>query len=120
MKYERNGTILEKVMFFKIFIDRSKGYTNLVMALMLGVTMLNSFLNMEAIKDTWLIDLMNKNLTITYILFVLGGILSLVGIGWLDTKIGARSEEMRNNSLHNPVTVEMLEKTRDIHKKIMK
>lgn len=84
---------------------------------MLGSTLLNSFLNMESLSNSATVIWMNNHLLITHIGFNILGGLGLISIGFLDTKLGARSEEMRNNSLHNPVTVELLEKIRDIHAK---
>ena len=103
-KFEKTGTLLELIMFFKIYIDRSKGYMNVFYALFMGIAALNTTLDKEGLQDTWLISIMNDNLFITYIIFFAVGICVLLGIGFLDTSLGARSEEMRNNSLHNPVT----------------
>lgn len=115
-KFEKTGTLMEVAMFLKIYIDRSKGYMNVFYALFMGIAALNTTLDKEGLQDTWLISIMNNNLVITYCLFFIGGIFTLLTIGFLDTKLGARSEEMRNNSLHNPVTVEILDKIRKLYK----
>jgi hypothetical protein len=44
----------------------------------------------------------------------------LVFIGFLDTRLGFRQEEMRNNAMHNPVIVEIVDSVREIKKEITK
>jgi hypothetical protein len=50
------------------------------------------------------------SIPLLFLLFV-GGSLFL---GYLDSKLGIRSEEMRNLSYHNPIQREMLEILKDL------
>lgn len=93
---------------WKVYLDRSKmyiGYVNLIM-------MVTIFLG--AIKNSgvgkFLIDYVYIAIPILIILFIFFALL----LGYWDSKLGIRSEEMRNLSSQNPVQMEMLETIRKL------
>jgi hypothetical protein len=51
---------------------------------------------------------------IALILFVL---LSLI-LGWLDSRLGLREEELRNLSKSNPIMMEMLQELKELNRKL--
>ncbi len=54
---------------------------------------------------------------LTLLQYSLVGIAFLVlslAVGFLDTKLGLRKEELNNHALQNPVNMEMLQRLRDI------
>jgi predicted membrane protein len=83
----------------KIYLDRSRGYVSLIQSLMVA----GMFIKIFKLNDFWI--------AVFIPLFALVAIFA----GYLDTKFGVRSEEMRNNSMMNPVDKEILTKIRRIH-----
>ena len=88
---------------WKIYIDRARMYIGYFQFLMLVVIFIN------AIKDNtfgkYLVEYSAISIPLLFVLFIGGSLL----LGYLDSKLGIRSEEMRNLSYHNPVQREMLE-----------
>jgi len=93
---------------WKVYLDRSKmyiGYINLFM-------MVTIFLG--AIKNTmvgkFLISYVYVAIPVLLVLFIVFALI----LGYWDTKLGIRSEELRNLSTENPVQMEMLRTIREI------
>jgi hypothetical protein len=82
----------------KIYLDRSRGYVSLIQSLMIA----GMFVKLFGLPNKWLIPFI--------ILFATLAIF----VGFLDTKLGVRAEEMRNNSMENPVLKEILKKVREL------
>lgn len=95
---------------WKVYIDRSKmyiGYINLFM-------MVTIFIG--AIKNTGVGKFLLANIYLAIpVLIVVFIILALI-LGYWDSKLGIRSEEMRNLTLQNPVQTEILHTIREIKK----
>ncbi|MDA3891153.1 MAG: hypothetical protein PF517_05755 [Salinivirgaceae bacterium] len=109
MKY-----ILNKRTFirWKIYIDRARMYIGYINFFMIGFVFLKTF------KDTQWGHYIYENYYFTFpIMVVLFMVLSLI-LGFVDTKLGFREEEMRNASQTNPVQREMLSLLRDIKAKM--
>ena len=84
------------------------GYINFFM---LGVVFLRSY------KDTSWGQYIFDNFYFTFpVIFVLFFIVSLI-LGFIDSKLGFREEEMRNNSASNPILMEILKTTRELKEK---
>lgn len=86
----------------KIYLNRSRTYLSYVQLLMI----LKLFLSNVGIdNNVWLI---------------VGFCASFVGmliLGYLDTRFGIRSREAENNSMHNPVMMEILRRVKTIESK---
>jgi len=95
---------------WKIYLDRARMYIGYISFLMIGFVFLNSFQDKE-IKGV----LAEHKWWIYPLVMVLFIGLSLV-LGWLDTVLGMRKEEMRNYSEQNPVMMEMIEALNEIRK----
>jgi hypothetical protein len=97
---------------WKIYLDRSRMYIGYIQFFLIGSVALQPF------KDKPWADAIFRNAVITIpiaaILFV---ILSLV-LGYLDTRLGLREEEMRNQSKSNPIMMEMLGELKEIREKL--
>ena len=93
---------------WKVYLDRSKmyiGYINLFM-------MVTIFLG--AIKNTGIGKFLVANVYIAIpVLIVLFTFFALL-LGYWDSKLGIRSEEMRNLSSQNPIQMEMLKIIREL------
>jgi hypothetical protein len=97
---------------WKVYFDRSRMYIGYIQFFLIGIVFLQSF------KDQVWGELIFKYALITIpvalILFVM---ISLI-LGFLDSKLGFREEEMRNLSRSNPVMMEMLEQLKVLNAKI--
>jgi len=97
---------------WKIYFDRSRMYIGYIQFFLIGYVFLKDF------KGGHLGGLIFKyaiiSIPIALILFVF---LSLL-LGYLDTKLGFREEELRNLSKSNPMMVEMLASLEEIKEKI--
>lgn len=93
---------------WKIYIDRARMYIGYINFFMIGFVFLKSF------KDTQWGQYIYDNYYFTFpILVFLFLFLSLL-LGFIDTKMGVREEEMRNASQTNPVQREMLSLLKEI------
>lgn len=93
---------------WKVYIDRSKmyiGYINLIM-------MVTIFLG--AIKNTGVGKFLIANVYIAVPILVILFIFFALLLGYWDSRLGIRSEEMRNLSSQNPVQMEMLTTLREL------
>lgn len=93
---------------WKVYLDRSKmyiGYINLFM-------MVTIFLG--AIKNTEVGKFLIENVYVAIPVLILIFIFFALLLGYWDSKLGIRSEEMRNLASQNPVQMEMLETIRDL------
>ena len=93
---------------WKVYLDRSKmyiGYINLFM-------MVTIFLG--AIKNTLVGKFLIANVYIAIPILILLFVLFALLLGYWDSRLGIRSEEMRNLSSQNPVQMEMLQTLREL------
>ncbi|MFN8207271.1 MAG: hypothetical protein U0T82_07670 [Bacteroidales bacterium] len=97
---------------WKIYFDRSRMYIGYLQFFLIGIVFLESF------KDrAWgklIFDYALISIPVAILLFIL---LSLV-LGYLDSKLGLREEEMRNLSKSNPIMMEMLDQLKQISQKL--
>jgi hypothetical protein len=97
---------------WKVYFDRSRMYIGYIQFFLIGIVFLRSY------QDQAWGELIFKYALITIpvglIIFV---IISLI-LGFLDSKLGFREEEMRNLSRSNPVMMEMLEQLKVLNAKI--
>jgi hypothetical protein len=112
MKIYKTDLNRKSLIRWKIYFDRSRMYIGYIQFFLIGIVFLQSF------KEKAWGDYIFKNaiiaIPIAIILFIL---LSLV-LGWLDTRLGFRQEELRNLSKSNPVMMEMLEELKEINRKL--
>lgn len=102
----------QKIVAFKIYFDRARMYLGYINFFILNIVLLQSFENevFLSIMDNY------KIVIIPALIIIYGGILLL--IGFLDTKLGFRQEEFRNNASVNPVIQELLGTVHEIHKDV--
>ncbi len=93
---------------WKIYFDRSRMYIGYIQFFLIGIVFLQSF------KDERWGDFIFRYAVIAIpVVLILFVFLSLL-LGYLDTKLGFREEELRNLSKSNPVMVEMLDSLNEI------
>lgn len=93
---------------WKIYFDRSRMYIGYIQFFLIGIVFLQSF------KDERWGDFIFRYAVIAIpVVLILFVFLSLL-LGYLDTKLGFREEELRNLSKSNPVMVEMLDSLKEI------
>ena len=97
---------------WKVYFDRSRMYIGYIQFFLIGIVFLQSF------KDKPWGEIIFKyaliSVPVAVILFVF---VSLV-LGYLDSKLGFREEELRNLSKSNPVMMEMLDQLKEINKRL--
>jgi hypothetical protein len=97
---------------WKIYFDRSRMYIGYIQFFLIGIVFLQSF------KDKPWGEIIFKYALISIpaalILFLL---FSLI-LGYLDTKLGLREEELRNLSKSNPIMMDMLNELKAISKRL--
>ena len=98
---------------WKVYFDRSRMYIGYIQFFLIGIVFLQSF------KDKPWGEIIFKyaliSIPVAVILFIS---LSLV-LGYLDSKLGFREEELRNLSNSNPVLMEMLDQLKEINKRLV-
>ena len=97
---------------WKIYFDRSRMYIGYIQFFLIGIVFLQSFK-----EEEWGILLYKYAVISIPVLLLLFIIFSLF-LGYLDTKLGFREEELRNSSKSNPVMMEMLMSLNEIKEKL--
>jgi len=112
MKIYRTTFNKRSLIRWKVYFDRSRMYIGYLQFFLIGIVFLRSY------EDKPWGEMIFKyaaiSIPVALLLFV---ILSLL-LGYLDSKLGFREEELRNLSKSNPVMMEMLDQLREINKKI--
>jgi hypothetical protein len=97
---------------WKIYIDRSRMYIGYINFFLIGYVSLQTFKG-----RAWADYIFDNPLIFIPLAIILFIGLSLL-LGFLDSRLGLREEELRNLSKSNPVMMEMLDELRDINKKL--
>lgn len=112
MRLHKTSLNKRSLIRWKIYFDRSRMYIGYIQFFLIGIVFLQSF------KDEEWGGLLFKyaviSIPVVLILFV---VLSLL-LGYLDTKLGFREEELRNLSKSNPVMMEMLVSLKEIKEQL--
>ena len=110
----KKRTIKKGIINFKIYFDRARMYLGYINFFMLNVVHFNSS------EGGMISDIVNQNRLLWIpILFVFYSVV-LIFIGYLDTSLGLRQEELRNNAENNPIIKEMIDSVREIKKEVVK
>ncbi|MCG8697876.1 MAG: hypothetical protein MI922_07460 [Bacteroidales bacterium] len=110
------GIKLNKKTFirWKVYIDRARMYIGYIQFFMIGIVFFDRF------KDKTYADWISSHAIIAIpVMFVLFMGISLI-LGYLDSKLGFRKEELRNASTSNPVLMEILDTVTELKEKIDK
>ncbi len=102
---------------WKIYLDRAKMYLSYINFVMIAFVFLNS------INDERIRAILDENRLIFYPFVMVMFISVSLVLGYFDTKLGLRKEEMRNNATENPITLEILSSLKEIkenQKKLLK
>lgn len=97
---------------WKIYIDRSRMYIGYIQFFLIALVFLEKYQHTPFGKTIF--DYAWISLPVAVILFIL---FSLI-LGYLDSKLGFRQEELRNLSASNPVMMEILNELKEINRKI--
>jgi hypothetical protein len=104
----------KRLIAVKIYFDRARMYLGYINFFILNIVLINSIEN-EVLKSY----INDYKLVIIPLLFIIYAI-TLIFIGYLDTKLGLRQEEMRNNTAVNPIMQDLIRKIDEIHLEIAK
>ena len=112
MKINKPALNKRSVIRWKVYFDRSRMYLGYIQFFLIGIVFLESF------KDKpWGEFIFRYALIFIPVILILFILLSLV-LGYFDSKLGLREEELRNLSKSNPVMVEMLDSLKEISEKL--
>ena len=104
----------KRIIALKIYFDRARMYLGYINFFMLNLLLINSYDNPE-IKAF----IHEYKLMVVPVLFLVYMLL-LIFIGYMDTKLGFRQEEMRNNASINPVMQDLVKTVNEIRDEIKK
>jgi hypothetical protein len=93
----------------KIFLDRARPWLSYVQLVMIGILFID--------KVDFLKRLSLGYPVLTYFFCALATLVGSVFIGYLDTRLGIRREEFRDNSEENPVLMDIVDRLDRIEKK---
>lgn len=112
MKINKSDLNKRTLIRWKIYFDRSRMYIGYIQFFLIGIVFLQSF------KDRpWGEFIFNYAIISIPVALVLFVLVSLI-LGYLDSKLGLREEELRNLSKSNPIMMEMLDKLKELNNKI--
>ena len=97
---------------WKIYFDRSRMYIGYIQFFLIGVVFLQSFK-----ENSWGEFIYKYAIIAIPALLILFILFSLL-LGYLDTRLGFRAEELRNVSDSNPVLKEILVSVKEIKKEL--
>lgn len=99
---------------WKVYFDRSRMYIGYIQFFLIGIVFLQSF------KDKpWGEFIFNYSLIAIPVALLLFILLSLL-LGYFDSKLGFREEELRNLSSSNPVLMEILSSLNELKEEVKK
>ncbi|NQZ89508.1 MAG: hypothetical protein HRT54_18185 [Colwellia sp.] len=97
---------------WKVYIDRSKMYMGYIQFLLI------IFVTIESLGDNPIKDFVFTSPMVAFpIILVLFFLFSLV-IGYLDSRLGFREEEIRNHSKSNPVLMDIQKSLAELNDKV--
>lgn len=112
MKIHKTSVNKRSLIRWKVYFDRSRMYIGYIQFFLVGVVFLQSFKDQQ-----WSEALLKYALISIPVALLVFLILSLL-LGYLDTRLGLREEEMRNVSRSNPVMMEMLVTLKEIREQL--
>jgi hypothetical protein len=111
-KKDNHVKIKKGVINFKIYFDRARMYLGYINFFMLNVVLFNSS------EGGKIANIVNENRILWIPLLFIFYTAVLIFIGYLDTRLGLRQEELRNNAMNNPVIRELVDSVRIIKKEV--
>ncbi len=112
MNSHKTTTYRRKLISLKIYFDRARMYLGYINFFMLNLVLINSFDN--PVLKTYITDFKWLIIPALFVVYLL----LLIFIGYLDTRLGFRQEELRNNAAINPVMQDLLNTVHAIHDKV--
>ena len=97
---------------WKVYIDRSKMYIGYIQFLLI------IFVFIKSLGDNPLTEFVFKSPFIAVPLILLAFIFFSLVLGYLDSRLGFREEEIRNHSKSNPVLMEIQQSLNELNEKV--
>lgn len=114
MKIYKTDVNKKSIIRWKVYFDRSRMYIGYIQFFLIGIVFLQSFED-----KPWGEFIFNYALIAIPVALILFIMVSLL-LGYLDSKLGLREEELRNLSNSNPVLREILDSLTEIKNKLKK
>lgn len=109
---ERPKKTKEKLITLKIYFDRARMYLGYINFFILNLVLVNS------IDNPILSEFISNHKWILFPALLILYIVLLLFIGYLDTRLGLRQEELRNNAVVNPIMQDLMRTVYDIQEKV--
>jgi len=97
---------------WKIYIDRARMYIGYLQFFMIGIVFFESFKDAEIGKIVY--KYIYLSIPIAFILFILASLI----IGYLDSKLGFKEEEQRNQARSNPILMDILKSVKELEREV--
>ena len=97
---------------WKVYIDRARMYIGYINFFMIGIVFLKS------IEDEPIGKLVFENAYWSLPILILVFLIFSLILGYVDSKLGLREEEMRNASSSNPILMEILDKVNRLEESV--
>ena len=97
---------------WKIYIDRARMYIGYLQFFMIGIVFFESFKDAEFGKMAY--KYIYLSIPIAFIMFILASLI----IGFLDSRLGLKEEEQRNQARSNPILMEILRSVKELEKEV--
>lgn len=104
--------IRKSLVKWKIYIDRARMYINYINFIMI------IFLFVDTLKKYEFSQFLIPNSTTGIVVLIPIFFALSLFLGYLDTRLGIRSEEAKQNTVKNPIMVEILDKLDRIEKRL--
>lgn len=114
MKIYKTNVNKKAIIRWKVYFDRSRMYIGYIQFFLIGIVFLQSFEDRP-----WGEYIFNNAILAIPIALLLFILLSLV-LGYFDSKLGFREEELRNLSSSNPVLMEIHHSLQEIKEELKK
>ena len=101
-----------RVVEWKIYFDRARMYLGYINFVMLAYVFLNS------IEMTEIRSVLDEYKLLIYPAVMIIFVLISLWLGFMDTKLGMRQEELRNYAASNPVMMEILDSVNELKSKL--
>jgi hypothetical protein len=99
---------------WKVYIDRSKMYIGYIQFLLI------IFVSIEALGDNPVKDFVFNSPMVAVPIILLIFVVASLFLGYLDSRLGFREEEIRNHSKSNPVLMEIQKSLAELNDKVDK
>ena len=102
----------QKLIRWKVYLDRSRMYIGYVQFFLIIIISIKSF------KSNFISEFIESNIVISIILLLVLFVSFSLVLGYIDSKLGLREEEIKNHSKSNPVLRDLQNSIVSLHQEV--